>query len=671
MSLIPDDKSPPPQLPEVVEITSWGIRVFPGLIDGKTPVLARWPELATTDSVITNGWWAKKPFNICMVMGRITSGPLAGKYLAGFDYDMKEGQRGGEALLAHDLNGWGNTLTIHTASGGVHKIYWSDEPIANSTGRVAPNVDVRGERGYLIAATSIVNGKPYWREGGYADIKQIPPGLAKLAGKGRKSRANGANGTANGAAHEQGKAPVGDLDRPAAVERAKQYLINEAPEAIQGNHGDQTTFMVAARCKDLGVSEAETLELMLAYWNEEKAIEPWTPDELAVKVANAFRYGQNPPGSADPANEFPVEKSEGDTPQDPKPPAGLFRISYRDRVDQAGKTHGNPLIKGLLKRNTLAVMYGPSNSGKTFVAMDVAYAIGAGQLWNGMKTTRGLVVYVAAEGGPGINERTKALDLKRQPATDPLFDVVPCPIDLLRGNGPESHTGKLIALIKDAERQHGAACVLVVIDTLSRALAGGEENSSVDMGMFIKHIDQIRAATGAAALVIHHSGKDIARGARGWSGVQAAIDTEIEIHENRFSVTKQRDLATTEDLSFELEAVRVGTDEDGDPIFSCVLNWGAVADFCPTLSKAEQKIFDAIVAWEAQTIADGKPRLEAITREALRAHLLDKDPNAKGVDDRTLTEHLDALEAKGRRIKKTKRGLWELKPEKPTEGVLD
>jgi len=218
MSLVPDDKSPPPQLPEVVEITSWGIRVFPGMIDGKTPVLARWPELATTDSVITNGWWAKKPFNVCMVMGRITSGPLAGKYLAGFDYDMKEGQRGGEALLAHDLAGWGDTLTVHTASNGVHKIYWSDEPIANSTGRVAPNVDVRGERGYLIAATSIVNGKPYWREGGYGDIKQIPPGLAKLAGKGRKSKANGA---ANGSAIEHSKAPVGDLDQPLSVERAR------------------------------------------------------------------------------------------------------------------------------------------------------------------------------------------------------------------------------------------------------------------------------------------------------------------------------------------------------------------------------------------------------------------------------------------------------------------
>jgi len=655
MSLIPDDKSPPPQLPEVVEITSWGIRVFPGLIDGKTPVLARWPELATTDSVITSGWWAKKPFNICMVMGRITSGPLAGKYLAGFDYDMKGGQRGGEALLAHDLAGWGNTLTIHTASGGVHKIYWSDEPIANSTGRVAPNVDVRGERGYLIAATSIVGGKPYWREGGYADIKQIPPGLAKLAGKGRKSRANGANGTANGAAHEQGKAPVGDLDQPAAVERTRQYLINEAPEAIQGNHGDQTTFMVACQCKDYGLSEAETLELMLAYWNEEKAIEPWTPDELAVKVANAFRYGQNPPGSADPANEFPVEKSEGDTPQDPKPPAGLFRISYRDRVARAGKTHGNPLIKGLLKRGTVNVMYGPSNSGKTFVAMDMSFAIGTGQPWNGRKTSQGLVVYVAAEGGAGINERTKALDMMRKPEVDPLFDVVPCPIDLLRGSGPESHTSKLIALIKDAEREHGVPCALVVIDTLSRALAGGEENSSVDMGTFIKHIDQIKFATGAAILIIHHSGKDIARGARGWSGVLAAIDTEMELFENTFTNTKQRDLARIENLSFQLEAVEVGVDEDGDPIYSCVMTWGAANDFELPLSPSEKQLFDVLMACPLKTFNQGE------LRTWLASSGIETRAAIMALKEDVLRERLAVLETKRQgHVWKDGRGRWGL-----------
>jgi hypothetical protein len=61
--------------------------------------------------------------------------------------------------------------------------------------------------------------------------------------------------------------------------------------------------------------------------------------------------------------------------------------------------------------------------------------------------------------------------------------------------------------------------VYLILDTLSRALAGGDENSSVDMGRLIARCDAVREMLGCTLEYVHHSGKDKSRGARGWSGL--------------------------------------------------------------------------------------------------------------------------------------------------------
>ncbi|MFX5222092.1 hypothetical protein ABTD21_19385, partial [Acinetobacter baumannii] len=94
-----------------------------------------------------------------------------------------------------------------------------------------------------------------------------------------------------------------DLDRQEATTRAGEYLRDTAPIALEGAGGDATSFRVAAHLKDLGVSEAVALDLMLEHWNE-RCSPPWTPEELAVKVENAYRYGQNPAGVLSPQSEF-------------------------------------------------------------------------------------------------------------------------------------------------------------------------------------------------------------------------------------------------------------------------------------------------------------------------------------------------------------------------------
>lgn len=94
-----------------------------------------------------------------------------------------------------------------------------------------------------------------------------------------------------------------NVDIDAAVKRALHYLQNEAPLAVEGAAGDQTTYVVACRVKDLGVPERQAVDLMLDHWND-RCQPPWSPEELAVKVANAYRYGVEPPGAAAPEAQF-------------------------------------------------------------------------------------------------------------------------------------------------------------------------------------------------------------------------------------------------------------------------------------------------------------------------------------------------------------------------------
>lgn len=86
----------------------------------------------------------------------------------------------------------------------------------------------------------------------------------------------------------------------------------------------------------------------------------------------------------------------------------------------------------------------------------------------------------------------------------------------------------------------------------------------------------IRRATGAHVMLVHHTGKDQSRGARGHSSLRAAIDTEIELSRDDFGLitaklTKQRDGATGGEFAFTLRQVELGRDQDGDPVTTCLV----------------------------------------------------------------------------------------------------
>ena len=238
-----------------------------------------------------------------------------------------------------------------------------------------------------------------------------------------------------------------------------------------------------------------------------------------------------------------------------------------------GVVHQEAIVKDLLIAGSLAVIYGEANSGKTFLALDLALAVAQGIPWRGRRTRQGLVIYVAGEGSASVRARIAAYRLTHpEVAADLPFAIVPQAVDFLNF---ESITA-LIETIRGAEAQCGQRVVLIIIDTYARALMGGDENSSQDTGIAVKAADRIRAETGACVGFVHHAGKDPTKGARGSSALRAAADTEILVEgltgTRTATVTKQRDLESGQAMPFDLVSVHIGTDpEDASLITSCVV----------------------------------------------------------------------------------------------------
>lgn len=223
----------------------------------------------------------------------------------------------------------------------------------------------------------------------------------------------------------------------------------------------------------------------------------------------------------------------------------------------------NYMVKGWLDRNCLSMLYGPSNAGKTFVALDIAMHIAAGQPWRGLRVNGGPVLYIAAEGGAGIRNRLAAIKRDKPDMSAAPFTLLPVGLDL-HGQGDAL---AVCEIMPDADP------ALVVIDTLARSMGTGDENTAKDAAMFVRNCDLIREATGAHVMVIHHTGKDEDRGARGSSALRAAVDNEIQVTaDGEILSRKQRDQEPPEPLHFKLRSVVLGVDEDGDPVTSAVVD---------------------------------------------------------------------------------------------------
>jgi hypothetical protein len=284
------------------------------------------------------------------------------------------------------------------------------------------------------------------------------------------------------------------------------------------------------------------------------------------------------------------------------------------------------VVKGLLAAGSLAVVYGESNTAKSFLMLDLALAAAQGSPWRGHLTHKTLTVYIAGESADSVRARVAAYRKRHSSLTSLPFAVLAEGVNFLQAES----VGALVATINAAKSEHEAMAVLVVVDTFARAIPGGNENDAKDVGLAVLAADRIRAATGACVVFVHHAGKDPAKGARGSSALRAAADTEILVEgladPRTATVMKQRDLQSGQRMLFTLEVVPLADDpeEPGRQITSCVVQHlgeeqGGAAE--PALREMRSKNHRLLVAaLRARTEADPHrvwtlPELRAVGAE--------------------------------------------------------
>jgi hypothetical protein len=206
------------------------------------------------------------------------------------------------------------------------------------------------------------------------------------------------------------------------------------------------------------------------------------------------------------------------------------------------------LIEGYFTLNSLVTVFGRPATAKSVLVMSQAFSIVNGLPWFGHEVRQGAVLYIAAEGAGGLGQRQRAW---RQSAGWPALDGMhwlPMPVNLL----DPSWTAALVRLVSELTP------VFVVFDTLSRSMAGGDENASADMSRLVAAADRVRAASGATTALVHHSPKEGST-PRGHSVLEGAVDTAIFLERNgpsvTLTVTKQKDLPTLEPFVFTLQPV--------------------------------------------------------------------------------------------------------------------
>jgi hypothetical protein len=228
-----------------------------------------------------------------------------------------------------------------------------------------------------------------------------------------------------------------------------------------------------------------------------------------------------------------------------------------------------PLVGDLLHLDSLARVVGPSGHMKSFMVIDFAGHVGTGMKWHGHHVRQGTVVYLVAEGARGIRKRVRAWEKHHGiKMTDVLF--LPRPVQAM---SPEWDT--LIEAMRRLEPS------MIVIDTQARVSVGVEENSAKELGLVVDRMEQLRAATGACVLVIHHTGH-VGEHGRGSSSAKGALQSELHVSKKGDRATnivitlktgKQKDDEEGSDLQFGLKVITLDGEykPDGRPVTSVVL----------------------------------------------------------------------------------------------------
>jgi hypothetical protein len=312
--------------------------------------------------------------------------------------------------------------------------------------------------------------------------------------------------------------------------------------------------------------------------------------------------------------------SEGDQPK---------RLMSIRLVNDTGKISGRPLLKGLIDMNTITVIYGSSNVGKSFVATDIAGHIAAGQDWGEHKLKKQMgVIYVCAEAGGSYGKRGVALKRRlgiklNSPFNKFPFEYIKMGVNFLN---EKQDIKDVVLLARRQAFETGIKVGMIVVDTLATTFSGGNENSSEDMGKYIDNMKWLQEHADCCVVIVHHSGKDQAAGARGHSSLRAATDTELEVVSDKrgekyfrqIKTRKQRDGESDTVITFGLQIDDLWLDEDNDMVTTCHVSLDGDKDFedctpsiMDDMAPREKAVLQAIHLYDKYSVNPDIPEIKS------------------------------------------------------------
>lgn len=231
----------------------------------------------------------------------------------------------------------------------------------------------------------------------------------------------------------------------------------------------------------------------------------------------------------------------------------MNKLELRKLSDILAQSYNaNWLVEDFLEKESVTMLFGEPGTYKSFLAMDLAFCVGAGIDWNGRLVAKGKVIYLAGEGFSGIQKRFRALEDKYGRSQKDVF---------ISSKSAELIDFSSVDEVLNAIDNLATKPVLIIIDTMHRNFGSGDESSSRDFGVFMKHLDSIKNHTKATILFIHHPGHGGKGHGRGSSAIRASLDAEYQLKKQGDGVelvcNKMKEFKEPETRYFELKQVTV------------------------------------------------------------------------------------------------------------------
>lgn len=295
-------------------------------------------------------------------------------------------------------------------------------------------------------------------------------------------------------------------------------------------------------------------------------------------------------------------------------------------------------IDGLMPKVGVGLIFGASQSFKSFLAMHISVHVGMGRTWADRRTEAAPAVYVAAEGAGGLRKRKAGYIKDWGENGDVDFAVVSAAPNL--GATP-GDLPALIATIEGARMCPG----LIVLDTAAKLMNGADENNQ-GMAALLVNAEALARHFGCFVLIVHHTGwgDDAKRRPRGWSGLPFGLDLIVlcERKERELSATvtvqKLKDDRAETQFVVHMKRVALGESKTGREISTLIVDRVEVPEpeaaaenakpqreqsQAATLRNAFLEIYDRLADAAPDTSWKGYAGVRKVKVEAIEAALLD------------------------------------------------